>query len=305
MACTSLLASPVWRWAGRAAAGTAAAAGRVPRYRWDLHAARGVSVYEPDRKGGYQVKQPQLTPTERMKTGLTSLKSEFVKLGREIKDTVVMDPWTSMHDGDYMYQWKMNSPEAIDQWVLTCDSDNNDGYSSARLALGQNKCSVFEGTLSTRVPKDGVNTRAGYCNIRSPYLYKSFGRMQPYDWSMFTHLIMRVKGDGRQYMLNVQIENYFDVMWNDSYHFFLYTRGGPYWQVAKIPFSKFYLTSKGRIQDKQGPLPQDLIRAFSISICDGNEGDFRLEIDYIGLLYDANHNDTFIYEMYEGDPYVS
>lgn len=78
----------------------------------------------------------------------------------------------------------------------------------------------------------------------------------------------------------------------------LYTRGGPYWQIAKIPFHKFYLTSKGRIQDVQSPFNRNTIRHFSISLMDQIKGEFSFEVDYIGLQKELFYNETFSYEMY-------
>ena len=52
-----------------------------------------------------------------------------------------------------------------------------------------------------------------------------------------------MRGDGRTYGLGLQ-KNYkkshaFDMAMgltaNDQYHYPLFTRGGPYWQVAKVP----------------------------------------------------------------------
>lgn len=63
---------------------------------------------------------------------------------------------------------------------------------------------------------------------------KSFKRKIPYDWSRYTHLVMRVRGDGRPYMLNIMMDQFFDVNWFDQYNYILFTRGGPYWQVAKV-----------------------------------------------------------------------
>lgn len=128
---------------------------------------------------------------------------------------------------------------------------------------------------------------------------------------------MKVRGDGRSYLLNINTRGYYDITWNDMYHYVLFTRGGPYWQVAKvsflinitnkscvcfvfqIPFSKFFLASKGRIQDRQAPIPLNKITSFGITAGDRYGGDFSLEIDYIGLEYDPSHTEDFAYEMYK------
>lgn len=126
------------------------------------------------------------------------------------------------------------------------------------------------------------------------------------DWTQYNMLVMRVRGDGRPYMINISTEGYFDITWNDIYHYVLHTRGGPHWQTTKIPFSKFFLSSKGRVQDKQFPIPLNKVTnlGFSVSGRGGFEGNFNLEIDYIGLEFDPNHTEEFAYEMYKQDKYI-
>lgn len=119
--------------------------------------------------------------------------------------------------------------------------------------------------------------------------------------------VIKVRGDGRSYLINVHTEGYFDIMWHDIYHYVLYTRGGPHWQTARIPFSKFFLSSKGRIQDKQYPLNLNRVTGlgFSVGAKGGTEGQFSLEFAYIGLEYDPNHVEEFAYEMYKLPKYIA
>lgn len=72
--------------------------------------------------------------------------------------------------------------------------------------------------------------------------------------------------------------------------------------IFQIPFSKFYVTTKGRIQDKQEPVDLLRVKNLSISVGDGNEGPFYLEIDSIATMYDENHNEEFAYETYVTNP---
>lgn len=72
----------------------------------------------------------------------------------------------------------------------------------------------------------------------------------------------------------------------------------------QIPFSKFFLTSKGRIQDKQNPIPLDKVTHVGISASDKINASFHLEIDYIGLEFDPTHIEEFAYEMYTMPKYM-
>jgi len=51
-------------------------------------------------------------------------------------------------------------------------------------------------------------------------------------------LHLRVRGDGRPWMINLTSETYFTHNWDDMYSYFLYTRGGPYWQDVKVRHPK-------------------------------------------------------------------
>lgn len=136
-------------------------------------------------------------------------------------------------------QWYFNSSTNQDNWIVTSDSDHDEGFSSCNFTLSPAGKGLFTGTLSTQVPKDGKIKRSGYCNVRSVRPVKSFKRDSFHDWSNYTHLVMRVRGDGRTYMLTLGCAGYFDMTWNDQYHFGLFTRGGPHWQVSRVSHSNF------------------------------------------------------------------
>lgn len=71
-------------------------------------------------------------------------------------------------------------------------------------------------------------------------LQMSFKREIYLDWSLYNHLELRVRGDGRTYLLNISTAGYFDLHWNDMYSYPLYTRGGPHWQVTKVRSDLFF-----------------------------------------------------------------
>ena len=98
--------------------------------------------------------------------------------------------------------------------------------------------------------------------------------------------------------LNVT-KNTWNIFWGDIWTYPLYTHGGPYWQITKIPFSKFLLTSAGRFQDKQERVRQATrIGSIGITLQDRFNGPFQLEIDWIGVCFDITHNEKFAYEGY-------
>lgn len=255
--------------------------------------------WEKDPKGGYKDTRPPLSFKERMRLGLSELKNEIALWKEEVKDAIDFDPPRVFRRGEVDVLWQFTDQSSLDKWVVTADADHGEGKSSCSLSLSQYGHGLFTGNLVTKAPMDGKVKRAGYCNIKTLPARKSFKRETYLDWSDYNMLVMKVRGDGRPYLLNIHSKGYFDITWNDTYHYILYTRGGPYWQVSKIPFSKFFLSSKGRIQDRQVELALHKVTSFGITAGDRYGGNFQLEIDYIGLECDYNHTEQFAYELYK------
>lgn len=170
----------------------------------------------------------------------------------------------------------------------------------SRLELSTYGTGIFHGVLDTRVPKDGITTDSGYCNITTVPKLKSFRREDIYDWANYNELVLRIRGDGRCYMLNILQQQMSGVTQYLGFHYFMYTRGGPYWQIVRIPFAKFLAGMRAEIYENQFPMIPQYIKDFGITIADKKSGPFRLEIDYIGICNNSNLFETFAYETHEG-----
>ncbi|KPP74462.1 complex I intermediate-associated protein 30, mitochondrial-like [Scleropages formosus] len=176
-------------------------------------------------------------------------------------------------------QWEFRGPESLEQWLVSTDREIG-GRSEAYLKLGRNDsaCMLY-GTLCSTPPRDGETCYSGYCTLRSRQLLSSFDRKKNIDWSSFNTLYIRLRGDGRPWMINIAAETYFSHQKDDLYNYFLYTRGGPYWQDVKVSTIGFTLGDKA-------------------------DGPFQLEIDFIAVCNDRAHTEEFAYEMYKRNPEV-
>ncbi|KAM8921381.1 complex I intermediate-associated protein 30, mitochondrial [Pelodytes ibericus] len=237
--------------------------------------------------------------------GVESVKKHFGLLKKEIVEHVTGPGGRTLKEemlGQTRVIWEFRNPQDLENWTVSSDMEIG-GKSKAFLKLGKNsQTALFYGNLSTEVPRDGETRYSGYCSMRSKPVLGALNRRLHYDWSNFNTLHLRVRGDGRPWMINIITETYFTLQKHDLYNYFLYTRGGPYWEDVKIPFSKFFLSSKGRIQDEQYPLWLDKITALGLTLGDKADGEFQLEIDFIALYNDRANTEEFAYEKYKRNP---
>ncbi|KAF3700882.1 Complex I intermediate-associated protein 30 [Channa argus] len=239
--------------------------------------------------------------------GLEGIKKHFTLLKKEFYDRWVGPEGKPIIE--HMLEqnrviWEFRGAESLQHWIVSSDKEIG-GQSEVYLKPGKNGNTCFlYGTLSSTPPRDGETRYSGYCTMRSKQLLASFDRKKHYDWSSFNTLHLRVRGDGRPWMINIAAETYFSHQKDDIYSYFLYTRGGPYWQDIKIPFSKFFLTHRGRIQDDQHPLWLDKINTIGFTLGDKADGPFQLEIDFIGVSKDYAHTEEFAYEAYKRNPEI-
>ena len=135
--------------------------------------------------------------------------------------------------------------------------------------------------------------------IHSPVQEGGILHSPDYWLKPFTHLLIRFRGDGRTYNLNLHCPDIMDITQFDMFSYPLFTRGGPYWQVAKVPFTQLIFNAKGRLQDKQWHVPLHRVQRWSVSLTDRVDGPFALEIDYMAACVDAFHDkSTLWWEKY-------
>lgn len=63
--------------------------------------------------------------------------------------------------------FEFGKTDDISKFIVTSDSDHNEGYSHCTFEKSPAGYGLFSGRLSSTVPKQGKLTKAGYCNITS------------------------------------------------------------------------------------------------------------------------------------------
>ena len=108
--------------------------------RRKLHTTAHLSCfYQRDRKSGYKVvydrplQEQNLNIFGRMREGCRQFKEEFGIFMEEVKEILKMDPTIIYRQNEVDVVWRFNGdPKALDQWVVTCDSDYEQGFSTAK-----------------------------------------------------------------------------------------------------------------------------------------------------------------------------
>ncbi|XP_068961915.1 complex I intermediate-associated protein 30, mitochondrial [Petaurus breviceps papuanus] len=260
------------------------------------------SVLEKPPKG--EVSLDLMSPKEKVeiifdKAIRTEIKHHFKLLTKEVVDHWIGPEGRPLQEvllENTRVMWQFRSDEDLDKWLVTSDRTIG-GRSKAFLKMASNnRSALFYGVLSTELPHDGETQRSGYCAMMSRIPRGAFERKKYYDWSNFNSLYLRVRGDGRPWMVNIKTDT--DLIHKSQYlhSYFMFTRGGPYWQEVKIPFSKFFFSNKGRIQDNQHQLLTDQISSVGFTLADKVNGPFYLELDFIGVFHDPTHTEEFAYE---------
>ena len=124
------------------------------------------TFWESEKKSGYASKEI-FSRKKLILDGLKELRTDMEMLQQEIKEKLETDPILVFRPGEVDTAFKFSDQKDMENWVVTADSDHNEGYSKASFELSQSGHGLFSGNLQSHLPKGGRIKKAGYCNIRS------------------------------------------------------------------------------------------------------------------------------------------
>jgi len=160
--------------------------------------------------------------------------------------------------------------ESVDDTALFQPVDDAvmGGVSSSRLAPAGPGIAAFEGTVS-------LENGGGFASVRS----------RPRDWDTAgaTAFVLRVRGDGKRYRFNVRTPGHPAAF---RYEAPLEPPAGV-WTEVDIPLARLSGKVFGRRVPVIAPPDPGRIHSLGFMISDGQDGPFRLEIDWIAVKCEA------------------
>ena len=153
------------------------------------------------------------------------------------------------------------SPDAAGSWQAVNDGVMG-GVSDGRFRITERQALEFYGTLS-------LENNGGFTSVRS----------RPADLGLRAGdtLVARVRGDGREYQLNLYTSGRRMAF---SYRAPVPTRKGE-WIEVRIPLDRFEATSFGQVVRSAGPVDPGNITSVGFLLAEKAPGPFSLEVESI------------------------
>ncbi|KAK6204895.1 complex I intermediate associated protein [Scheffersomyces amazonensis] len=170
--------------------------------------------------------------------------------------------------------------------IMTRSDKELGGYSTVNFTIDpEENVGHFHGYLSLDLPKDNPEvTRSGYAMFRTKDQKESWISGDSYwDWSNFDSLVMRVKGDRRKYLLNIQANT---PLVTDLFQHRLFLHHPGQWETVVIPLNDFVMTNWGVIQDGSD-INKAEVKTFGVGLLDKQYGPYSLKIDWVKVMTGA------------------
>lgn len=168
---------------------------------------------------------------------------------------------TAMPDETMLTLFDFNGGETAKQWQTVNDGVMG-GVSDGKFRLTETKTMEFFGTLS-------LANNGGFASVRT--------KPKKLDLAKGDTLVARIRGDGREYMLNLYPARSQVAF---SYRAALPTKKDQ-WIEVKIPLERFQATSFGRVVKNAGAVRPADVNALGFMLGDKRPGPFKLEIEWI------------------------
>ncbi|CAK9438752.1 uncharacterized protein LODBEIA_P29760 [Lodderomyces beijingensis] len=179
--------------------------------------------------------------------------------------------------------FKTLDPQQLQSTILRRSDQEIGGFSTVNFEIDpQERCGHFFGELSLDLPKDNLTvTRSGYAMFRTRDQLQSWISGDKFwDWSQYSALVLRVKGDRRKYMVNIQANT---PLVTDLFQHRLFLNHPGQWETVVIPLSDFVMTNWGVIQDGS-EINKSEIKTIGIGLLDKQYGPYSLKIDWIKVM---------------------
>ncbi len=154
------------------------------------------------------------------------------------------------------------NPDSFKAWQTVNDTVMG-GVSESSLQPGGKGTAIFKGTVS-------LKNNGGFCTASSRGNKK-------YDLSSFQGIGVRLKGDGKTYMLTVKT----DAAFNGYAYQFPFATQKDQWLTVMAPFKDFVARFRGEAVPNAPPVKSSDITSFGFLIADRQEGPFSLEVEWI------------------------
>ncbi|KAK0703054.1 complex I intermediate-associated protein 30-domain-containing protein [Lasiosphaeria miniovina] len=210
------------------------------------------------------------------------------------------------------------SPESLENCKVMSDADLG-GFTTSNLdwipsrepistasapetpPLGPSGYARFHGTISTKLPANRPEVqRTGYAGWRTLDRRSTLFGRSLWDIDMYGFLAMRVKSDGRSYMVNVMTES---VVPTDLHQHRLFSKNPGEWETVVIRWNDFVRTNGGYAVEPQTEILRQKVRSIGVALTDRIPGPFQLYIDRIWATNDPREADgaTSVTNMKEGE----
>jgi hypothetical protein len=153
-----------------------------------------------------------------------------------------------------------NSKADSNNWYVINDGVMG-GLSSSSLEINEKGKALFKGHVTTE-------NNGGFASVRYTFTKK--------EVSKFTHIVLRIKGDGKDYQFRIKEEH-------EQRHSYIapFSTSGK-WEVLKISLAKFYPSFRGHTLDIPNFTGKSM-EEIAFLIANKTKESFQLEIESISL----------------------